>query len=96
MAKVKFSFSLPVSIIKEGREFIAYTPALDISTHAKSFETSKKRFSELVHIYLEELVEKGTLEPVLESFGWKKQQKQWYPPTLVAQESNSFQIPLSL
>lgn len=68
MVKVKrlhLEVSLPVSILKEGKYFIAYSPALDLSTSAKSFEEAKKRFEEVVPIFFEELLEKGTVEEVL-------------------------------
>lgn len=56
--KMNFDFSLPVTILKEGKYFVAYTPALDLSTSAESFDEVKKRFGEVVHIFLNELIEK--------------------------------------
>ena len=63
--KLYFEVSLPVSILKEGKYFIAYTPALDLSTSGKTFAEVKERFGEVVQIFFEELLEKGTLEEVL-------------------------------
>jgi len=94
--KLHFRVSLPVSILKEGRYFIAYTPALDLSTSGLSFEEVKRRFGEVVQIFFEELLEKGTLDEVLSDLGWQKIKKEWVPPFVVAQESESFRIPLSL
>ena len=88
-------FSLPISIIKEGRYYIAYSPALDLSTSAKTFEEVKKRFDEVVEIFFEELLEKGTLDKVLNELGWQKVDKEWYPPVVVANETENFKIPLS-
>lgn len=98
MAKAKkLGFiSLPVSILKEGKYFIAYSPALDLSTSGKSFGEVKKRFEEVVQIFFEELFEKGTEEEVLSDLGWQKVQKEWVPPIVVAQESENFRIPLSV
>jgi predicted RNase H-like HicB family nuclease len=99
MAKAKklhIEVSLPVSILKEGRYFVAHTPALDLSTSGGSFEEVKRRFGEVVQIFFEELLEKGTLEEVLSDLGWRKVQKRWIPPVVVAQESESFRIPLSV
>jgi len=84
--------SLPVSFFKEGATFIAYSPSLDLSTSAKSFEQAKRRFNEVVEIFFEELMSKGTLEKVLTELGWQKIQKQWIPPTLIAQESETFKL----
>ncbi|KKQ79852.1 MAG: hypothetical protein UT01_C0026G0001 [Candidatus Daviesbacteria bacterium GW2011_GWA1_38_7] len=38
MGKVNYQFTLPVSILKEGDSFIAYTPALDLSTVGDTFK----------------------------------------------------------
>jgi len=88
--------NLTVFFIKEGDMFIAYSPSLDISTCAKTFEKAKKRFEELVNIFFEELKEKGTLEEVLLEYGWKKVKKpsiRWIPPHIVAQVDETFKIP---
>lgn len=92
---VNLLFKLPVSIFREEKTFIAYTPLLDLSTSAQSFEGVKKRFTEVVQIFFEELKEAGTLEEVLKSYGWKKVQRAWEPPMLIAQESTPVHIPLT-
>lgn len=94
--KLNLQFALPVSILKEDRYFIAYTPALDLSTSATSFELVKKRFEEVVNIFFEELLDKGTVDQVLTDLGWKKIEKEWKPPVVISQESESFRIPLSI
>jgi len=66
---------LPVSIFKEGKHFIAYTTALDLSTSGKSYEDVKRRFDEAVRIFFEEVIEKGTVEDVLTELGWRKNEK---------------------
>jgi len=65
--KLNLRFSLPVTFLREGKYFIAHTPALDISTSAETFEKAKTRFTELVDIFFEELIEKGaTYHPNLQ------------------------------
>jgi hypothetical protein len=78
------SFNLPMTIMKQGRRFVAYTPALDISTSASTEKKVKENFFELVHIFLEELQEKGTTNEVLTELGWKKYQKKWLPPVITS------------
>jgi predicted RNase H-like HicB family nuclease len=97
MAKAKklHFISLPVSFLKEGEYFIAYSPALDLSTSGKTFEEVKRRFEEVVQIFFEELSEKGTTEETLSDLGWQRVQKEWVPPTMIAQEAESFRVPLS-
>ncbi len=87
------SIKLPVSIFKENGKFIAYTPALDLSTSSNDYEEVKKRFSEAVNIFFEYTTKKGTLEPVLKDLGWKKVKKQWTPPTIISQGVEEVKIP---
>lgn len=95
MKQVKFSANIPVSFFKEGNAYIAYCPVLDLSTSASTFEKVKKRFSEAVEIFFEELVDMGTLDEVLANFGWTKVQRQWNPPFVVGHDLQNVTIPLS-
>ncbi|MFH1226029.1 MAG: hypothetical protein V1684_01955, partial [bacterium] len=80
---------LPVSILREGERFVAYTPALDLSTSGQSYEEVKKRFSEIVNIFFEELIKKNTIEEVLQDLGWQHIQTGWNPPVMISQESQT-------
>lgn len=95
MKSVAIKFALPVCILKEGKSFVAYTPALDLSTSANTFEDAQKNFNEIVNIFFEELVEMGTLDDVLTGLGWQKQNKMFVPPIVVANQTESFSIPLT-
>jgi predicted RNase H-like HicB family nuclease len=81
---------LTVSIIKEGKQYIAYTPALDLSTCGKSEKEAKKRFEEAVGLFFQELTKKGTLEKALIELGWKKVKTQWSPPKVVSTNMQNF------
>lgn len=89
---IKFNLQLPVSVFREGKHFIAYTPVLDLSTSGKNYEQVKKRFNEIVAIFFEELIKKGTINEVLENLGWQKVKNQWMPPDLISQESEKMQL----
>lgn len=93
MRKVGLEFKLPVSIIKEGKSYIAYTPALDLSTSGKTYKEAKERFEEIVNIFFEELIKKGTLEEVLLDLGWKRVRAKWNPPIVVSQDFQTIQVP---
>ena len=80
MSIKSLQFSLPISIVKEGKTFVAYTSVLDISTCASSLKEVKDRFVELVEIFFEELERKGTTDEVLESMGWQKMESSWNFP----------------
>jgi len=79
-------FGLPVSILREGDSFVAYTPALDLSTAGSTFEEAQKNFGEAVNIFFKELVEMGTLDDVLTELGWQKQNNNFVPPIVVANQ----------
>jgi len=87
MNKVNLQFTLPVSILREGKQYVAYTPALDLSTSGKTFAQAKKRFEEAVNIFFEEIYRSNTLESVLLELGWQKINSKWNPPIVVANES---------
>lgn len=95
MKNLAIKFALPVSILKEGDSFIAYTPALDLSTAGDTFEDAQKNFSEAVNIFFEELAEMGTISEVLEGLGWQKQNNTFMPPVVIANQTESFSIPLA-
>lgn len=87
-----FSVQLPVSIFREGKSFVAYTPSLDISTCGSTLAETKKRFSEIVEIFFEELDLNGTTKEVLESLGWEKLDHSWSPPLEVSHSIESFDL----
>ena len=89
----KIQFSLPVIVMKEASSFVAYSPALDLSTVAETFDKAKVAFEEAVGIFFEEIVEKGTVNEALEELGWQKINKEYVPPMIVGQQNESFSIP---
>ena len=88
-------FNLPVSFLRESDQFVAYTPALDLSTSGPTWEEAKKNFTEAVGIFFDEIVEMGTLEDVLLDLGWKKQNQEFIPPVIVSQGMESVRVPFA-
>lgn len=84
---------LTISILKQSNRYIAYAPALDLSTVGKSEKEAKRRFSEAAWLFLEELDKAGTLADVLRELGWRRAQKQWSPPQIVSQEAVGVRVP---
>jgi hypothetical protein len=97
MARIKFQKTvLNVAFYREGDKFIAYGPALNLSTCGNSMEQAKKRFEEMLQMFLEEVEKMGTLEDVLLECGWKKierPQTHWQPPIFVGQDQKEIKIP---
>lgn len=90
--KVEISGELPILYLREGDVFIAYTPALDLSSYGESFEEARKNFHEAVALFFEDLCDNGTVETVLEECGWTRVTRptvHWIPPAVICQESMS-------
>ena len=92
MSKVNFKINIPVSILKEGKRYVAYTPALDLSTSGKTYKETQKRFSEIVSIFIEEIAKAGTLDSVLSDLGWKKVKTSWIPPLVISQNLQTIEV----
>lgn len=90
------AFTLSIVILKEGTRFIAYAPALDLSTAGKTGKIAKERIIEAATLFFEEIDRKGTTEEVLSELGWQKGKKEWRPPLLVSRESQSLRVPFRL
>jgi hypothetical protein len=84
--------SIPVSFFREDDKYIAYTPVLDLSTYGSTEEEAKRRFSEVVKIFFDQLDEKGTLHEVLTELGWRRVDRNWQPPK-VKTEYESIKLP---
>ncbi len=94
MFKNNLLFQLPVVITKQNKRFVAYTPALDISTSGKSEKEVRTRFVELANLFLEEIIEQKTADSVLSELGWKKIQKTWKPPEIISAQSIGLKVPV--
>ena len=83
-----------MSIFKEGKTYVAYSPALELSSCGKSVAHAQKMFAEAVDLFFEYLIKHGTLEKVLLDLGWQKKDKNLVPPLEVLHEIQSISIPL--
>lgn len=90
----QYSVNVPVMIMKEGKQYVAYTPAFDLSTSGRTLSQAKERFNEAVQIFVEELDEMGTLDRVLKDLGWTKAKKTWQAPRLVSHASERVRFPV--
>lgn len=92
--RMKMSFKLPVTVLKEDKRFVVYSPIIDLSTSGKTFEEAHKRFLEAAYLFFEEIVSKNTLNEVLNELGWKKVKNDWQPPVVIAQEQREVAVAL--
>ena len=54
----------------EDKIYVAFCPALNLSSYGNTLNDAKKAFDEVVSIFVEETTKKGTLEKVLLKLGW--------------------------
>ena len=80
----EYHFSIEFFVFQEGGNYIAYCPALDISTCASSYNEAISGFYEMFQLHVECCVESGTLYDDLLAHGWKLKKKTMQPPTLVS------------
>jgi hypothetical protein len=75
---------VPVMYFQDGKQVVAFSPALDLSTCGDTKEQARTRFIEAATIFLDEIIEMGTVDDVLTECGWKKttvnDKSSWTPP----------------
>jgi predicted RNase H-like HicB family nuclease len=94
MKKLIMNAQLPVIFLKEKGQFVAYTPALDLSTSGKTLAQAERNFVEAAKIFFEECRKMGTLDEVLQELGWEKHREAWTPPVVVVRNSQTVSVPL--
>ena len=86
--KNSFKVEVAIFISKEGEAFVAYCPALELSSYGDSEREAREAFEESLEIFVEETTKSGTLEKVLLKLGWTLQQipKMDYRPPQLSEE----------
>ena len=64
---------LPVLVFQEGESYLAFCPALNLSTYGDSVTDVKIAFVDVIKSYLEDGIKMGTLEQDLIAHGWQMQ-----------------------
>ena len=66
----EYRFCLEFYVFKEYGNYIAYCPALDLSTCAETFNDAVSSFYEALLLHIEYCVENGTLNEDLTAHKW--------------------------
>jgi predicted RNase H-like HicB family nuclease len=83
----KINGTIPVFFTKEKESFVAFSPALDLSTCGPTIEEARRNFAEALEIFFEECIKMNSLGEVLESCGWVKDEKRgWEPPVYIGED----------
>lgn len=88
--KVSFDVQVDVVVFEENGAFVAYCPALELSSYGDTQDEAKTAFDGAMNIFIKETHERGTLEKYLLKLGWQLQQKPvtlYQPPTLSLKQS---------
>lgn len=93
MLPYKAKLQLSVQITKQGKRFVAWASAFDLSTSGRTVKEAQLRFEEASQIFIDELIEAGTLNEVLSELGWKKSQQSWVAPKVVKEQTMNVTIP---
>lgn len=82
---------VPVFFVEEEGQWVAFCPALDVSSYGDTIEEAKVAFEEALEIFIEETVDRGTLEKELLRMGWTLSSKEYVPPTIAKRNNPMFQ-----
>ena len=69
-----------VLLVKEGDYWVSYAPSLKLSSYGHTKEEAKKGFSEVLGIFMDDTIRKGTLERLLIEYGWTLSRTAYQPP----------------
>jgi predicted RNase H-like HicB family nuclease len=87
---IQLGGKIAVTFFREGKQYVAYAPALDLSTCGETFDEARKNLVEALHVYIDECAQRGTLARALESYGWQRSKTRpprWEPPVEVGHEN---------
>lgn len=76
----EYRFSLEFYVFREGGNYIAYCPSLDLSSSGDTFNDAVGNFYECFRLHIECCVDYGTLYDDLLAHGWKMRKKSIVPP----------------
>src|SRR5216684_3644925 len=80
MSKIQLNKNKPIKaevevlLIKEEDSFVAYCPALDLSSYGATEKSALRELSTALDIFMRETERKGSLEKILLRLGWSLQQ----------------------
>ena len=84
-----FHVNVEVLLFEEHGSFVAYCPALELSSYGDDKNDAKNAFEEALKIFIDDTSKKGTLEKFLLKLGWQLQQKpkaNYQPPQFLLRD----------
>jgi predicted RNase H-like HicB family nuclease len=77
-------FSFDTNIFKEGGTYVAYVPALDVSSCGDTDEEARRNIRDAVRGFLAVSADMGTLGEILEEAGYRREGDHWRAPESVS------------
>ena len=77
-------FSFDVHIFKEGDTYVAYVPALDVSSCGATDDEARRNIRGAVRGFLASSADQGTLDEILKEAGYEREGSRWRAPEFVS------------
>jgi hypothetical protein len=77
-------FSFDTHIFKEGDTYVAYAPALDLSSCGATDEEARRNIREAVRGFIAASADIGTLDEILREAGYQREGEEWRAPEFVS------------
>ena len=77
-------FSFVAHLFKEGETYVAYVPALDLSSCGATDEEARKNIRDAVRGFLASSTALGTLDEILQEAGYQHEDEGWRAPEFVS------------
>ena len=77
-------FSFDVHIFKEGDTYVAYVPALDVSSCGATDDEARRNIRDAVRGFLASSAHLGTLDEILQEAGYRREGGKWLAPEFVS------------
>jgi predicted RNase H-like HicB family nuclease len=85
-------FSFDAHIFKEGDAYVAYVPALDVSSCGATDEEARHNIRDAVRGFLAASADMGTLGEILEEAGYEPEGEGWRAPEFVSMDRLTMSI----
>jgi predicted RNase H-like HicB family nuclease len=77
-------FAFDVDIFKEGESYVAYVPALDVSSCGATDDEARRNIRDAVRGFLASTADMGTLDEILQEAGYERDGDKWRAPEFVS------------
>lgn len=85
-------FVFDVHIFKEGDTYVAYVPALDVSSCGDTDDEARHNIRDAVRGFLASSANLGTLDEILQEAGYEREGEKWRAPEFVSVDRLSMSL----